>query len=238
MLRMSWPPSFRSVVAICALAALAVIGTGVTLSAPSVVNPATVMVVRDDVFVRHGLGAYLLASDGQMLGVGDRVRTGSGGAALITYFDGSTVRLEPDSEVVIEVMQINSTGRVIVLMIQTAGRAWYTIASALSPSSRYEVRTTATAAVVRAGSTVQVDVASSEETTVVALEAPVETAPAPATVIAAVSPVRTVQLTQPTISPVSAFVPKLDLPTLPSLNAAGKTPPGQQKDRKQKPGRA
>jgi hypothetical protein len=255
-------PSFRTVVVLCALAAFAAVATGITLSVPSTVSPATVGVLREDVFVRHGSEGYALAYDGEMLRVGDRVRTGPTGIALITYFDGSTVTLDPDSEIAIELLEISSTGRVIVLMFQTAGRAWYSITSALSPSSRYEVRTAATAAVVRAGSTVQVEVADAGDTTVAALDGGVDTGaggstvsvtsgrqtviatgatPAPPTPATATPP-PSVALAEPTTPPTSGgsgLVPKLALPTLPPMGGPGRTkpketPPGHQKNDKDK----
>src|SRR5581483_3690423 len=47
-------------------------------------------------------GAYVPAVNGQTLVVGDTVKTLANAHALITYFEGSTTEIEPDSEFVIQ----------------------------------------------------------------------------------------------------------------------------------------
>src|SRR3989441_3046838 len=82
---------------------------------------------------------------------GDAIRTDSTGRALVMYRDGSTVLLDVDSELVIEFVG-SENGDVVVRMRQTLGRAWYSVSRALSAESRYEGRSAALAAVIRAGS--------------------------------------------------------------------------------------
>jgi hypothetical protein len=130
---------------------------------------ATLTVLDPRVFARHGAAAYQPAVTGVALRAGDAVRTDATGRALVLYIDGSTVTLDRLSE--LEILSVDMSGRnLIVLMLQTAGRAWYVVQSALATNSRYEIRTPAAAAVVRAGSSVEVEVDANGATTFTAID--------------------------------------------------------------------
>ena len=60
---------------------------------------ATLSVLVAPVEVASGSGPFTTARNGQILQVGDEVRTGAGGIALLTYFDGSETQLTPDTQV-------------------------------------------------------------------------------------------------------------------------------------------
>jgi hypothetical protein len=142
---------------------------GLAIAPRSVAAAATLTIIDPSVFVRHGDAAYESAKNGMALRSGDWVRTDATGRALVTYADGSTVALDPLSE--IQIVSVEMTGRnLIVLMVQTAGRAWYVLTNALSPNSRYEIRTPAAAAVIRAGSSLEVDVDADGATTFAVVE--------------------------------------------------------------------
>ena len=61
--------------------------------------------------------------DGMDLGEGDRVRTGAGGAALITFLNGSTVTVLPGSEVTVRQSTADRATGTMRLFIH-AGRVW------------------------------------------------------------------------------------------------------------------
>lgn len=124
------------------------------------------------VHVRQAGRPFSLATESVALQAGDAIRTDATGRALVTYADGTTLGLEPKSELVIESLQRNGQD-LFVLVNQTAGRVWYQLSRGLSPTARYTVRSGALAAVVRAGSTVEVAV-SDEGASITALEGSVE----------------------------------------------------------------
>lgn len=126
------------------------------------------------VAVQRAGGPYSMATDSLALRTGDGVRTDATGRALITYADGTTLAVAPESELVIETLQPNGRD-LLVLVHQTAGRVWYQLSRSLSPSARYEVRSGALAAVVRAGSTVEVAVGQDGTTSVTTLEGAADT---------------------------------------------------------------
>src|SRR5712692_2573694 len=63
--------------------------------------------------------SFVAAMDGQMLSQGDVVRTGPGGLALVTFFDGSESQLGADSTVQIE--RAEATPAPQIALLQTAG---------------------------------------------------------------------------------------------------------------------
>lgn len=170
---------------------------------------------------------FTVVSDGAVLRAGDAVRTDSSGRAFITYADGTSLVVEPSSDLVIEAKTVG--GDLLMLVTQNAGRVWYQISRTLSPSARYEVRSGSLAAVVRAGSTVEIEV-TGDATNVTAVEGAADATSGGETVTVtagtgtsvafggAPAPANSVRLTAP-IMPVShapfAPVATLPLPTIP-----------------------
>jgi hypothetical protein len=121
-------------------------------------------VLSGDVLVRHGTEDFALASDGDVLNEGDTVRTGSGARAVLTYFEGSTVTLEPDTQLTIENSATLADGGTVVVMSQAFGRSWHVVTKLITGSSKYDVKTPASTASVR-GTEFEVD--STEDLTTV-----------------------------------------------------------------------
>jgi len=118
----------------------------------------TVTIISGDIQVRHGATAsFVSATDGEVLVAGDTLRTGGDSRAVLTYFEGSTVSIEPNSELTIEKAAALTDGSTIVLMQQNFGRTWHVVTKLISGSSRYEVRTPSSTASVR-GTIFAVDV--------------------------------------------------------------------------------
>lgn len=117
----------------------------------------TVTVISGDILVRHGAtGPFVTATDGEILTAGDTVRTGEGSRAVLTYFEGSTVSVEPNSELTIETASSLGDGSTVVVMQQTFGRTWHVVTKLITGNSKYEVKTPASTASVR-GTAFQVD---------------------------------------------------------------------------------
>lgn len=58
-------------------------------------SSTSLTIIAPTVEVRHGSGSFAPAIDGEVIEAGDAVRTGPEGRAVLTYFDGSTVEIEP-----------------------------------------------------------------------------------------------------------------------------------------------
>jgi hypothetical protein len=79
-----------------------------------------------------------------VIAAGDTIRTGAGAAAEITYVEGSTVRIEADTQIVVESLPTSNNG-----VIQTLERSWLVVTKLISGGSRFEVRTPSSTASVR-----------------------------------------------------------------------------------------
>lgn len=114
-------------------------------------DTALLEVVSDRVFLRQGRAAQEQVVEPTRIKGGDVIRTNAFGRALLTYSDGSTVIIYEDSEFTFHVVR-RGLFDTVTLMLQTAGRAWYSIARIFLPGTRYELVVPGGAAVVRAGS--------------------------------------------------------------------------------------
>lgn len=88
------------------------------------------------------------ATDEMTVAVGDRVRTSRNGLAVITFLDGSTVTVQPGSEVVVRRVDLSAGRRADTSVVITAGTVWARVARLLDRDSRLSLQSnTATAAV-------------------------------------------------------------------------------------------
>src|SRR3990170_929573 len=89
------------------------------------------------------------AVDGEILHAGDLVRTGAGGRAVITFYEGTTATLEPGTEVVIQAMERRGAGGFFTSLQQSIGVTWNRVVELADPASGYEVETPAGTGTVR-----------------------------------------------------------------------------------------
>src|SRR4029077_2667683 len=85
---------------------------------------STLTIISGPVAVRHAGGDFASANDGAVLAEGDTVKTGVDARAVLTYFEGSTVEMEPDSEVTIDSAYSAPDGSTIIVMQQNLGITW------------------------------------------------------------------------------------------------------------------
>ncbi|TET42958.1 MAG: hypothetical protein E3J66_02675, partial [Dehalococcoidia bacterium] len=90
------------------------------------------------------------AQVGMNLTSGDRVKTGANSSALITFHEGSTIELQPDTEVGIEELTTSlETQSTTISLEQTIGKTRSRVEKLIDPASRYEITTPSGSAVVR-----------------------------------------------------------------------------------------
>jgi len=118
---------------------------------------STVTVLGGAVSVHHRTGPVAQAVDGEVIGPGDSIETGADGRAVLTYFEGSTVEIEPGSSLSVTALSTEPDGATVVEMTQNLGRSWHVVTRILSGASKYQVRTPSATASVR-GTAFQVDV--------------------------------------------------------------------------------
>ena len=111
-------------------------GSGTALGAAT-----TLTVLSGDVSIRHqGDASFGSALDGEIVLAGDTVRTATDSRAVITYFEGSTVTIEPETSLMVESAYADG-GNTFIQMMQLAGRTWHVVTKLASGGSLYELRT-------------------------------------------------------------------------------------------------
>jgi hypothetical protein len=142
------------------LAAVAVLAITITLLLTGVLTPSsppselisncTLSVLSGNVEIqKYQTVAWVSGSDGATLVAGDKLRTTADSQALLTFFEGSTLKVGPES--VIEIQQISQSqpGQTTIILKQLVGTTWSRVVHMADPGSRYEIVTPASYALVR-----------------------------------------------------------------------------------------
>lgn len=111
---------------------------------------AVLAVLNAGIFAQRG-GApdFVSALDGEIFASGDLVRADAEGRAVLTFFDGSTISVEPNSDVRVVSLVKTASGGIQLTIEQTLGRTWASVADLATPDSRFEIRTPSMTALVR-----------------------------------------------------------------------------------------
>lgn len=112
-------------------------------------NAAILGVLNGDVESQRSGKAFEPALDGDLLAGGDFVRSNKFGRGFLTFFDGSTLSIEPGSEVKVLALARTSGDGLQVTIEQSAGRTWASVQKLVTPDSRFELRTPSMTAIVR-----------------------------------------------------------------------------------------
>ena len=131
------------------LMASALVGCGQASSTPSTLT--ILSITEGDVFVmKAGTDSWTEAEVGMSLEDGDMIKTGDDSSAEITFFDGSTVELQPGTEIEIASLDISAdTDSTTITLEQTIGATISRVINIIDPASSYEVETPSGAAAVR-----------------------------------------------------------------------------------------
>ena len=132
--------------------AFVLVTTGVIAAlfpARAAASSSSLEVLDGVVALSHDGQTFAMGHDGDLVQQGDVVRTGTDSHAVLTFYDGSTIEVEPDSELIVETLEATSAGDILMTMRQTFGRSWHVVSRALTANSKYEVRTPTATATVR-----------------------------------------------------------------------------------------
>ncbi len=135
--------------ALIILVASTLTGCGNGSSTPSTLT--TLSAIEGDVSVMEaGTDSWTEGEVGMSLEVGDTVKTGYDSSAEITFFDGSTVELQPDTEIEIVSLDVAAdSDSTTITFEQIIGATISRVVNIIDPASSYEVETPSGAAAVR-----------------------------------------------------------------------------------------
>ena len=115
----------------------------------SLVDRSTLSILRGEGhYSAQARGPIVAAVDGQDVAVGDRVITGPDTNVILTFFEGSTFTVTPNTDIVVERLQGDQSSRDFSLRLN-AGTIWARVVSLVNPAARFQVTTPTAVAVVR-----------------------------------------------------------------------------------------
>jgi len=134
-----------------ALVAVAVAAYLVLFSGSGVNAGSTILtIIGGDVRIQEdGSAAERTAADGEEVSQGDRIVTGTDGRAVITFFDGSTQTIGPDTDITLEKVASNSSGGLTAEVRQDQGTTWNNVLRPEDSFSDFKVSTPAAVGAVR-----------------------------------------------------------------------------------------
>jgi hypothetical protein len=139
---------------------------------PGRVTPSTITTLSTavgDVSVKASTGTWTGAHQGMSLVPGDSIETGDNSLAKITFWEGSTIELQSDTQIQIVALAISGTGSTTIKLKQAIGTTISRVTNLVDSASRYDVETAAGAAAV-IGSVMQVYVIQDGTTWITNLE--------------------------------------------------------------------
>jgi len=129
-----------------------IVSTGIIAAlfpAAAAASSSSLEVLDGIVALSHDGQTFVEGHDGDLVEQGEVVRTGENSHAVLTFFDGSTIEVEPNSELIVNTLKGTSAGDIVMEVQQNLGRSWHVVSRALTPNSKYEVRTPTSVASVR-----------------------------------------------------------------------------------------
>jgi len=88
-------------------------------------------------------------TDGMTLIAGTTIRTPLDSHALLTFFEGSTLKLDPGTDIEIQQAEYDDLQSTTIALKQWMGRTWSRIVIMTSPGSHYQIETPSASAIVR-----------------------------------------------------------------------------------------
>jgi hypothetical protein len=117
----------------------------------TVATAATLTVLGGGVELLRPDGRRAAASSGTSLLAGDRILTPTGSRALVTFLDGTTVTVEPSSDVTVREMDVGGRERSRIQIFITAGTVWARIANLLGGRGTVSLASNTHAAIAHDG---------------------------------------------------------------------------------------
>ncbi len=139
----------RRLLIVAVIAALVVVPAVLVITQQRAAAAATILSILDGTAsVARGTATFAAASDGDIVTTGDRVQTAERSHAMVTFFDGSTLEIEPATTVQIEEAS-TTDGAIAIRISQTIGRTWASVQKLTRADSKFEIRTPTLVAAVR-----------------------------------------------------------------------------------------
>jgi hypothetical protein len=156
MKRQLWQamPRLKRVIISLTLAVVLIAGLGA--SVPNFLSRSYALTSKRTLSILNGSVEVIIptindtrpGTNGMILDAGDRVKTSPDSTALLTFFDGSTLKLEPGTDIEIEQLERNDDQHTITIVLkQWTGETWSHVVK--MADFHYEIKTPSAVALVR-----------------------------------------------------------------------------------------
>jgi len=89
------------------------------------------------------------AKNGMTVKVGSRVKTDQNSQAMLTFFNGTTLTIEPSTDLEVERVECGENQPTVIVLKQWLGKTWSRVTKLADPGSHYEIQTPSGIALVR-----------------------------------------------------------------------------------------
>ncbi|MFC1908707.1 FecR domain-containing protein [Chloroflexota bacterium] len=120
-------------------------------SAPAFTSLCTLSTSAGNVQLQaSGSSTWQEVENGMTIETGSRIKTDPNSQALLTFFNGTTIKLEPGTDLVVKQVEGGAGNEpTIIVLKQWLGRTWSQVAKLAGPDSHYEIQTPSASALVR-----------------------------------------------------------------------------------------
>ena len=153
LLRASAPAGKRGIPV--ALALLLMVGAsfgavGFVSRSPALACQCTLSILNGSAAVQEpGSDNWKQGADGMTLTAGTRIRTALDSHTLVTFFEGSTLKLDPGTDIEIQQVKHDDGQSAAIALKQRVGRTWSRAVEIISPGSHYQTEPASASAMVR-----------------------------------------------------------------------------------------
>ena len=109
---------------------------------PALASQCTLSILSGNVEVQESAAeSWQKGTDGMILSVSARVKTTPSYHALLTFFEGTTIKLEPSTDVEIQQIERTDEQSATIILKQRLGKTWSHVAKIADTGSHYQVET-------------------------------------------------------------------------------------------------
>ena len=105
------------------------------------INAAVLSILSSGVDASRAGATFEPALDGDVFATGDVVRADDNGRAVLTFFEGSTLSVDPGSAVKVVSLVKTGSGGIQLDLEQTAGRTWASVSKLVAADSKFAIHT-------------------------------------------------------------------------------------------------
>ena len=161
---------FRTALAVLLVVAMCFVVSDFLFQAPASASACTLSILSGSTDIKEfGSDDWEPASDGMELTVGSRAKTSPQSYSILTFANGCTVKLQPETDIQIKQLEFYGEITNIIVLKQSSGITWSHIASNRDSSVYYEIETPSVRAVA-SGTSFTTEVSDTGLTRVVTAE--------------------------------------------------------------------